>query len=141
MNSYTLQIVQFLIENNGLINKDELIKDSQINKNKFYYYLNDINNYLSRNNMPRIIDDGKTLRYRNDELNKLSDYLKSDNYILNAKERQDMIILVIALSREKITINKLESLLDTSKNTITNDIYKIKEKLKIKYEKNIFCGG
>lgn len=44
MNSYTLQIVQFLIENNGLINKDELIKDSQINKNKFYYYLNDINN-------------------------------------------------------------------------------------------------
>ena len=40
MNSYTLQIVQFLIENNGLINKDELIKDSQINKNKFYYYLN-----------------------------------------------------------------------------------------------------
>lgn len=76
MNSYTLQIVQFLIENNGLINKDELIKDSQINKNKFYYYLNDINNYLSRNNMPRIIDDGKTLRYRNDELNKLSDYLK-----------------------------------------------------------------
>ena len=53
MNSYTLQIVQFLIENNGLINKDELIKDSQINKNKFYYYLNDINNYLSRN---RFID-------------------------------------------------------------------------------------
>lgn len=136
MNSYTLKIVQFLIENNGLINKDELIKDSRINKNKFYYYLNDINNYLSRNNLPRIIDDGKSLRYKNNELNKLSDYLKSDYYILNAKERQDMIILIIALSREKITINKLESLLDTSKNTITNDIYKIKENLKIKYEKN-----
>ncbi|MGT2948613.1 BglG family transcription antiterminator [Streptococcus devriesei] len=101
-------------------------------RRKVYYHLDKINEALPPQ-IPKIISHprvGILLSLKQKEacrtlLAGLDDY----SYVMSVHERMLLSITYIAVSKDRVTIEKLMQLNDVSRNTILNDLNEIREKL------------
>lgn len=101
-------------------------------RRKIYYHLDKINDALPKSappiiSYPRVgialTDQQKTACFS--LLEELDDY----NYVLSVSERLQLMLIYIAVGSERITIERLMSLTDVSRNTVLNDLNLIREHL------------
>lgn len=122
-----------LLYNNGEIDLSSVSDHLNITKRMVTYYLKQLNDIFSSNNLPEIILSNNKLSISydnaNDFIKTLSDRISAKDYFLNAYERQEIIILLIGLSKDNATIEKLVNYFDVSKNTIVNDLSLIRKLL------------
>lgn len=101
-------------------------------RRKIYYHLDRINDALP-NDVDAIISYPRIGIVLNDEqreackvlLAELGDY----SYIMSVEERIQLSLTYIAVSKDKVTIEKLMQLNDVSRNTILNDLGNIRDYL------------
>lgn len=124
-----------MCKKDGLVNKKDLIDELSINKSKFFYYLNELNQLLKDNDICEIYDDGISLQANNLQLKQMKKLSSKDIYYFNSAERKDFIILILSISKSIVNYKTLESFLGVSRNTIIGDLNEIKKILKIEYSK------
>lgn len=131
MNSYIVKIMQLLLSNNKQIELSFMIKELGITKRMFLYYQKQLNEYLADAQLPLVqLENDQlsiTITETKDIMEDLLNAVPLKNYILNAEERQDCILIEIGVSTHPI---KLEYLIDTfqvSRNTIIHDLASIKK--------------
>lgn len=144
MNTYIAQIIQLLIFNNGEVTFNFLMEQLHISKRMIDYYLKQFDVWRQSVNFPQIqIEDDKVLLVCKDYEKFFNEFVENydvENYFLSAPERQGCIVLLIGLGYEKIKIEYIVEWFKVSKNTITNDLLTIKEKLS-KYGVSIESKG
>lgn len=101
-------------------------------RRKIYYHLEKINEALPAEveqiiSYPRV---GILLNARQKAVcQELLDELDDYSYVMSIEERLQLTLTYIAISKERVTIEKLMSLHDVSRNTILNDLNDIRRKL------------
>lgn len=132
MNTYMIQILQLLISNNGELSCSFLSEQFKISRRMISYYLKQLDEWRKVYNIPEIsmIDDRLALK---DSLNDAQEWLEkfkqefnTKDYVLNANERQDLLILLIGISKNQIGIDYLIEFFNVSKNTIISDLASVK---------------
>lgn len=101
-------------------------------RRKIYYHLDKINEALPETvekvvSYPRIgivLNDGQKNAFHS-FLEQLDDY----SYIMSVEERIELTLIYIAISKERVTIEKLMQLSMVSRNTILNDLNSIRLQL------------
>lgn len=136
MNDYLIRIIDVLCKKDGFVNKKDLMDDLNINKSKFYYYINELNSIIRDNNMSEIYDDGVSLKVNKLQLIQMKQLSLKDKYYFNLSERKDFIVLILALSIKTVNYRFLELFLNVSRNTIVNDLNEIKKTIEIEYDKD-----
>ena len=137
MNDRASQILNLLIKNPDY-KVSNLEKSLGLTRRQVNYSLNQINDDLAQNNLPKIIknSDGsimipkEILRYYSQRTFDGSTTFFSEN------ERIDIICLFLAITHEDVSLNHLMDILKVSKNTIVNDIKQANESID-KYGLNI----
>lgn len=101
-------------------------------RRKIYYHLEKINEVLPEQveqivSYPRvgILLTGEQKKICQELLDELDDY----SYVMSVGERLQLTLTYIAISKERVTIEKLMALHDVSRNTILNDLNDIRNKL------------
>lgn len=101
-------------------------------RRKIYYHLEKINEALPADvekiiSYPRvgILLSAQQKAVCQELLDELDDY----SYVMSIEERLQLTLTYIAISKERVTIEKLMSLHDVSRNTILNDLNDIRRKL------------
>ena len=136
MNDYLIRIIDVLCKKDGFVNKKDLMDDLNINKSKFYYYINELNSIIHDNNMSEIYDDGVSLKVNKLQLIQMKQLSLKDKYYFNLSERKDFIVLILALSIKTVNYRFLELFLNVSRNTIVNDLNELKKTIEIEYDKD-----
>ena len=136
MNDYLIRIIDVLCKKDGFVNKKDLMDDLNINKSKFYYYINELNSIIRDNNMSEIYDDGVSLKVNKLQLIQMKQLSLKDKYYFNLSERKDFIVLILALSIKTVNYRFLELFLNVSRNTIVNDLNELKKTIEIEYDKD-----
>lgn len=136
MNDYLIRIIDVLCKKDGFVNKKDLMDDLNINKSKFYYYINELNSIIHDNNMSEIYDDGVSLKVNKLQLIQMKQLSLKDKYYFNLSERKDFIVLILALSIKTVNYRSLELFLNVSRNTIVNDLNELKKTIEIEYDKD-----
>lgn len=137
MNHYLIRIIDILCKKSGLVNKKDLIDELNINRSKFFYYLNELNQLLKDHNINEIYDDGISLQASNLQLKQMKKLSSKDTYYFSSAERKDFIVLILSISKSIVNYKTLESFLGVSRNTIIGDLNEIKKILKIEYSKDV----
>ena len=101
-------------------------------RRKIYYHLENINEALPADvekiiSYPRvgILLSAQQKAVCQELLDELDDY----SYVMSIEERLQLSLTYIAISKERVTIEKLMNLHDVSRNTILNDLNDIRSKL------------
>ena len=101
-------------------------------RRKIYYHLEKINEALPADvekiiSYPRvgILLSAQQKAVCQELLDELDDY----SYVMSIEERLQLSLTYIAISKERVTIEKLMNLHDVSRNTILNDLNDIRSKL------------
>ena len=101
-------------------------------RRKIYYHLEKINEALPLDvekivSYPRvgILLSAEQKAVCQDLLDEIDNY----SYVMSIEERMQLTLTYIAISKERVTIEKLMSLHDVSRNTILNDLNDIRSKL------------
>jgi transcriptional antiterminator len=101
-------------------------------RRKIYYHLDKINDDLP-DGIEKIVSYPRVGVILNEEQKKacqvLIDELDDYSYVMSVEERIELTITYIAISKERVTIDKLMQLNDVSRNTILNDLNDIRHKL------------
>lgn len=101
-------------------------------RRKIYYYLDKINDELP-SDVAKITPYPRIGIILNDEqyqaCSKIMAELDGASYLLSIDERIELILIYIAVSKERVTIDKLIELVDVSRNTILNDLNTIRHHL------------
>ncbi|WP_152657851.1 BglG family transcription antiterminator [Oceanobacillus sp. CFH 90083] len=123
-------IMQSLLRNPFITSK-ELVEHQQISKRQLTYSLSKINEYLKMKGFPRIVRSKTGLFIIPDEL-----FIQQQHQSKAAENHQDffteeqrilVIILMTLTSAEELSLIHFASSLKVSKNTILNDLKKVKE--------------
>lgn len=109
-----------------------IAKALEQSRRKIYYHLEKINDALPKE-VPQIVAYPRVGIMLNEEqkmacrelLSEVDDY----SYIMSRKERIWLIMSFIALSQERVTIEKIMALTDVSRNTILNDLNDVRQYL------------
>lgn len=141
MNDRASQILNLLIKNPDykVSNIEKLLN---LTRRQVNYSLNQINDDLIQNNLPKIIknSDG-SIMIPKEILNYYSRRtLDITSMFFSENERIDIICLYLAINHEDVSLNHLMEILKVSKNTIVNDIKQANESieeygLNIKYNR------
>ena len=107
-------------------------KDLGQSRRKIYYHIDKINELLDQENLaivsrPRI---GICLTEKQrTACRQLVSEMDSYDYVMSGKERMQMMLLWIGISKERITLEKLIDLTEVSRNTVLNDLNTIRYQL------------
>lgn len=121
-------ILKYILNNENSITIPSLMDTFNVSKRTIYYDLKKIDTWMKDTNAGGIVIIDKTVKadiQGNSAINKLSK--KQDNYYLSIDERIVVEILLIALSKESVTIQMITDFLDVSRNTILSDLKKVKK--------------
>lgn len=133
MNTYVVQILQMLLTNNGTVELSSAISQLKVTKRMFLYYQKQLNDYLSiaRLSQVELKDDVLHMKIEKAEevVDKLMHTVEIDQYILNAIERQECILIKIGICESPILLEQLIEDFTVSKNTMISDITALKKYL------------
>ncbi|MFC3928120.1 BglG family transcription antiterminator [Streptococcus caprae] len=128
--SYDLLIYLMGLENPETIM--EISKTLNQSRRKIYYHLDKINDVLPADvdkiiSYPRvgIVLSSAQKSACQELLAQLDDY----SYVMSVEERIQLTLTYIAISKERVTLEKLMKLNDVSRNTVLNDLNDIRSKL------------
>lgn len=123
------------MSNNASFSISELAKEYGVSERTIRYDLEEIDDFLNENEfspLERVIKMEILLPSNKADKNKLFKLLSKDNeknYIYTSEERIDIMTLILGLSKDYVTLNKLSHVLDVSRGTIKNDLKKLKREL------------
>lgn len=126
------QLLSYLVRLNEPETVMAISKSLNQSRRKIYYHLEKINEVLPTHveqiiSYPRV---GILLSPEQKEIcQQLLDQLDDYSYVMSVEERLQLTLTYVAISKERITIEKLMSLHDVSRNTILNDLNEIRNKL------------
>lgn len=125
-------LLQYLINQETSKTIMTISKDLEQSRRKIYYHIDKINDALDDENLhiislPRI---GIHLTEEQREAcRQLLDEVDSYDYIMSVNERMQLMLLLIGISKERITLEKLMELTEVSRNTVLNDLNSIRYQL------------
>ncbi|EGV11243.1 HTH domain protein [Streptococcus infantis X] len=125
-------LLQYLMDQETSKTIMTISKDLAQSRRKIYYHIDKINDALDDENLhiislPRI---GIHLTEEQREAcRQLLDEVDSYDYIMSANERMQLMLLLIGISKERITLEKLMELTEVSRNTVLNDLNSIRYQL------------
>ena len=134
LNERRFQIFNELIANNGKQSINSMAKKFQVTERTIRYDLDEINLFFTNKDFPVFfgVEDGtvtmvSSLSDKSEIINLVKHInLSSWEYILSPKERKYIILAELFFAEDFITINYLASKLNVSRNTIVNDLDKVK---------------
>lgn len=131
MNERLVKIIEEIITNRSLKVSD-ISKNLSLTKRQVLYSLTQINDYLTDKNLPTIKRNSKgEFQYSSEIYQILSrDFHYSDFYSVHS--RHVLIYTYIFISQGDVSLNHITEILNTSKNTIVNDIKELNKILKPK---------
>lgn len=138
MNTYMIQLLQLLINHSGIIRIEDALDDLKLKRRMLVYYLRQLNNVMSENNLPLINIDDEYLNLNVSKSNLINDFIdciQFKDYQFETVERQQCILLEIGLSRKALLLDDLIEQFNVSKQTLLNDMNTLKAALS---EFNIF---
>lgn len=101
-------------------------------RRKIYYHLDKINDSLPEG-VEKIVSYPRVGILLNEAQRKACQLLLEDlddySYVMSSSERCELSLIYIAISKDRVTIDKLMQLNDVSRNTILNDLNEIRQKL------------
>ena len=101
-------------------------------RRRVYYHLEKINDALPKE-VDKIIPNPRIGIILNDEQHQACQVMMGEldgySYVMSVEERLELSLIYIAVSKERVTIDKLMKLTDVSRNTILNDLNDIRQKL------------
>lgn len=113
-------------------------------RRKVYYHLEKINDALPETVSPLVSQPRIGLILDSEQkqaCQKLLAEVASDSYIMSIDERIQLILIYIAVSPERVTIEKLMELTDVSRNTVLNDLNDIRYRLsQEQYKVNLYAN-
>ncbi len=128
LRSRSAYILKCAIESEKGIAVSDILERLSITKRTFYYDLEKVTEWLRENDFGKVEIKSQILSVSSDRMEELKkEMAKNSDYFFSIGERRIMEILFIALSPGAVTIEKMQNLLDVSKNTILTDIKKWKE--------------
>lgn len=130
LNSRMAYILNATVKEKGRVPISSILDDLKISKRTFYFELKKTNDWLKLNELGSIQISGQQLIVEPKNSGKLRSRLgEMKGYLFSVEERRKMEIFFIALSYHAVTIDKMQSFFDVSKNTILNDIGDLKKTL------------
>ncbi|MGT2926548.1 BglG family transcription antiterminator [Streptococcus cuniculipharyngis] len=118
-------------------------RSTEQSRRKIYYHLDKINDALPDDVSPIVSKPrvGILLNHQQKEAcQTLLAEVASDSYIMSIDERIQLMIVYIAISSERVTIEKLMDLTDVSRNTVLNDLNDIRYRLaQEQYKVNLYA--
>ena len=102
---------------------DRIIEKLNITKRTFYYDIELINDWLQSRGLGKLEIKSKVICVKSKKIEMLeAEMRKNGSYYYSVQERRILELLMILLSAEVVTIEKMQNLFDVSKNTILKDI-------------------
>ncbi|MCW6667439.1 BglG family transcription antiterminator [Aerococcaceae bacterium NML190938] len=130
----TCSIIRYLLEQSSAISISELAQQANVSRRVVYYHLDKINDELNAKKLPIIENQPRVGISLSEQqrifLNELvSSEEEAETYILNTDERQLLLMFYIALTEQRVTLEQLMQVSETSRNTVLNDIVTIRSYL------------
>lgn len=128
----SFELVNYLLASNESKTIMAISKELQVSRRKIYYHLEKINDALPEEIEKIIAEPRKGLLLDANQKVACRSLLMSVNtytYMMTADERMQLIIVYICLSRQRVTLEKLMALTETSRNTVLNDLNVIRNEL------------
>nr|WP_247644663.1 transcription antiterminator [Streptococcus sp. NLN64] len=103
-------------------------------RRKIYYHLDKINEALPDHTTPLVPRSRIGLllnQEQKDACQHLLDRIDSYSYVLNSQERIQLLTLYIAISTERVTIEKMQQLIEVSRNTVLSDLSEMRRLLRL----------
>jgi mannitol operon transcriptional activator len=123
-------ILKQLVASDTILTISELQKDLEMSQRSIYYSLERINDYLSRIELPMIINKrgvGLLIHDKVIEHFNRNELIIKDVYICTSKERNNLQVLYILSSEEYINISLLMEMFNVSRSTIIKDLREIRQ--------------
>lgn len=109
----------------------ELLDDLNITQRTFYYDMEQINSWLSMNDLGKMLVSNQKIHFIVKDQAVFQRMLsKTQSYYFSVSDRRAMEIIYIALYHDTVTIDRLRDVFYVSKNTILSDIKSWKQFLK-----------
>lgn len=112
----------------------DIAKNLGQSRRKIYYHLDKINEALPDHTPPLVPRSriGLLLNQEQKEACRLLlDRIDSYSYVLNSQERIQLLTLYIAISTERVTIEKMQQLIEVSRNTVLSDLSEMRRLLRL----------
>ncbi|MBF0806128.1 MULTISPECIES: transcription antiterminator [unclassified Streptococcus] len=112
----------------------DIAKNLGQSRRKIYYHLDKINEALPDQTAPLVPRSriGLLLNQEQKEAcQQLLDRIDSYTYVLNSQERIQLLTLYIAISTERVTIEKMQQLIEVSRNTVLSDLSEMRRLLRL----------
>ncbi len=133
MNSRQINILKILKTSNLPVTLNELAQRFNVSVRTIQNDMKNINYEFLKNDLPPILNQykkGMVFQYSNKEKNKIESLiLKRDSQLLLPEERADLLYFYFLFNTEYTTISEISENLNVSRNTILNDLKKIRESL------------
>ena len=116
-------ILKIILEQKKGYTVDRIIEKLNITKRTFYYDIELINDWLQSRGLGKLEIKSKVICVKSKKIEMLeAEMRKNGSYYYSVQERRILELLMILLSAEVVTIEKMQNLFDVSKNTILKDI-------------------
>ncbi len=134
MNERRFQIIQSLTNNNGKYSIKSIAEKFKVTERTIRYDLEEINLFFTNKEFPiffglknGIITILSKIYNKSETINLIKGInLDSCEYTLSPKERKYLILIELFFAENFITINYLANIINVCRNTITNDLDKVK---------------
>lgn len=123
--------IDIMLRANKPINIEQLQKHMNISRRTIYYVVNKLNEIFQEQNIEPIQNiRGKGYVFSENQKVKIQEFLTKDQeFFLRPKERINYLICWMMYPKEPIHIDGIMQALDISRNSVFNDLKKIKEEL------------
>ncbi len=146
MNAILYDLLNLIVTNEGKEDLENVAKALGITKRMALYYVDKLNDVLSTVDKTKLIYSNGQLSINKPSdviIEKLLKNIPLNDYILDINERCEIILLMIGLSKNRITLEYLIEELQVSRSTILNDLLLVRNSLlehKVELNNNITEG-
>lgn len=130
LNSKMAYILNAVVKEKDKVPISSILNALKISKRTFYFEFKKVNEWLECNGAGRIEISGQQIVLVSESRERLLGRLQEvREYLFSVEERRAIELFYIALSCRPVTIDRMQSFFDVSKNTVFNDIKDLKEKM------------
>lgn len=128
----SIELLQYVMELTSPETVMAISRTMGQSRRKIYYHLDKINDALSPAVSPIVSLPRVGILLTQEQkvaCQKLLDGVDSYNYVMSMEERIQLMTIYIAITSERVTLEKLMALTDVSRNTVLNDLSEIRAQL------------
>ncbi|TRY24036.1 BglG family transcription antiterminator [Brevibacillus sp. LEMMJ03] len=129
----TMQMLQLLVQSHHYLSVKELMEHFSISRRTLYYDIHKINDWLKEAGLPQVQYIYAKGYYLDESSRQAAARIigekKPNGYALRSGERQVYLLLYVLLANKRITTHECMEKTGVSRNTILNDLKKVKEEV------------